>query len=70
MAGTGFEQFHNAKGETGIPTEGAAKSGAVDAGNGQIDPDLETVLRAWPGLSEVVRKQLVGIVTESLKIDS
>jgi len=67
VADEGFEQLHNVKGETGVPTEGAAKSGAVGAENGQIDPDLELVLRAWPGLSGAMRKQLVGIITESWK---
>jgi hypothetical protein len=42
--------------------ESGAKSGALGAESTPIDPDLATIIDAWPTLPEAVRQQVVGFV--------
>jgi len=45
--------------------ESGAESGAVDARNGAIDPDLMAVVNAWRRLTETTKQQIVGLVKVS-----
>jgi len=62
MGDTGLEHLSKTSGETGVAVQSGAESGAVDAAGGLIDPDLQVIIDAWPGLSEVVRSELLAIV--------
>jgi hypothetical protein len=44
------------------PDPRAAKSGAVDAREGPVDPDLALVAERWATLSAAVRAQIVAMV--------
>jgi len=65
VAGTGFEQSGKRTIHSENPNQGDAESGALAAGDVQIDPDLEFITRAWPNLSDTVRNQLVHLIKES-----
>jgi len=47
------------------PDPRAAKSGAVDAREAPVDPDLALIIEAWPGLPEAVRAKIVAMVSEA-----
>jgi hypothetical protein len=44
------------------PDSRAAESGAVDAREAPIDPDLQAVIEAWPGLPEAVKAKVIELV--------
>ncbi len=62
MGDTGLEHTANSTQKTALSEIGAAKSGAVDARNGPIDPDLALVINAWPMLSEASKVEVIAIV--------
>jgi len=56
----GFEPATDPKQKTINLESGAAKkSGARDAENALIEPDLSALIEAWPGLSVDVRERVV-----------
>ena len=48
------------------PNPRAAKSGAVDAREAPLDPDLAVVIDAWPTLPEKVKAKVLAMVKETL----
>lgn len=69
MAGTGFEIPANSSGNRGVGGRGGAESGALsgDSPSGgalpaPTDPDLLTVVNAWPTLPEAVRRRIVAML--------
>jgi hypothetical protein len=42
--------------------EGGAKSGALAAQNGPVDPDVSAVVEAWPTLPVIVRQNVLAMV--------
>jgi len=44
------------------PDPRAAKSGAVDAREAPLDPDLTVVVEAWPKLPETVKAKMLAMV--------
>lgn len=44
------------------PFQRAAKSGATDARNGDLDPHLEAVIDAWAHLPEAVKADIVAMI--------
>ena len=56
---TGFELSPTSSGNDALAVEGNVKYNALFADSGVIDPDLEGLIRAWPNLSESVRKEIL-----------
>jgi hypothetical protein len=51
--------------ELGNPAQVSAAAGAAIEGNSApIDPDLMTVVAAWPKLPKAVRQQVVALVAD------
>jgi hypothetical protein len=48
-----------------LPESGAAESGAVGPESCQFDSQLQTLIDAWPGLSEVVRTEILNLIHRS-----
>jgi hypothetical protein len=46
----------------GFAAQGGAESGAVGARQAMHDPDLDELVRAWPGLPEAVRQSIMGLL--------
>jgi hypothetical protein len=59
---TGFEHPPQNTGETAISEIGGAKSGAFSPDFEQIDPDLQSILDAWPTLPEAVRAGILAMI--------
>jgi hypothetical protein len=47
---------------THIATPGGAESGALFSNSALIDPNLQTVIDAWPDLPEAIRASIRGLV--------
>lgn len=62
MAGTGFELLQESAGNSTSATQSGAKSGALGAQNGPLDPDLVVVAEAWPGLPDALRAGILAMV--------
>ena len=58
----GFEPEAFSAGNTPLSDRGGAESGALDARNGDFDPELYTVTEAWPHLSDRARQDILAIV--------
>ena len=67
MEDRGLEHTANSPGKTHVSESGGAESGAVDAENGPIDPDLQHIIIAWPHLSEDVRETVIRTVNDAMK---
>ena len=50
-------------GKTAIVPQSGAKSGALSAENGSIDPDLEAIVKCWPNLPDPVKANIMAMVT-------
>ena len=50
-------------GKTAILVQSGAKSGALSAEVGSIDPDLEAIVECWPNLSNAVKASILAMVT-------
>ena len=59
MGDTGFELSPISSGNAAFAVEGNVKCNALGDDSGVIDPDLEGLIRAWPNLSESVRKEIL-----------
>jgi hypothetical protein len=59
---TGSEHICKSQGKTGVGQEGGAKSGAFSTESALLDPDLAKVVAAWPGLSDGVRRRILGLL--------
>jgi hypothetical protein len=46
-------------GNDALAVEGNVKYNAIGDDSGVIDPDLQGLIRAWPNLSESVRKEIL-----------
>ena len=49
-------------GKTGDRAHGGAKSGALCDETARIDPGLQAVIDAWPGLPQEVKAEIVSAV--------
>jgi hypothetical protein len=62
MTPTGFDLPPDSPGKTAVLPQGGAKSGADSGRSATIDPDLQRVIKAWPGLAEPVRRAVLALV--------
>jgi hypothetical protein len=62
MGATGLERPSKNAGKIRILDKGGAEYGAVDAKQPVCDADLQTVVEAWPRLSDAVKARIVAIV--------
>jgi hypothetical protein len=62
VAGIGFEPTQDSSGKSTIAEQFGAESGAVDARNGPIDPDLAAVVEAWAGLPTAIKAGILAMV--------
>lgn len=58
----GFEPIPETLENRGVGEQGAAKSGAVSS---RMDLDLARIVKAWPLLSEPVRKAMLHLASEA-----
>ena len=65
VAEAGLETYDESSGKATESESGGAESGAVDARNAPIDPDLRTIIERWAGLSEEVRVSILKLATEA-----
>jgi len=56
----GVEQIADSSGNQRVALQGGTESGALSGDSAPSDPELAEVVRAWPTLSEAVRRQVVG----------
>lgn len=62
----GFELTPNSLTNSAIPPQSGAESGARNAQEASIDPDLAAVVEAWPRLPEAIQRAMLALVgTES-----
>ena len=47
----------------------AANVAAVEAKTAHIDPDLETIVNAWPDLPDEVKADILAMVKEAAKAE-
>lgn len=66
MEDRAHEQGAYFAGKAPVSTKGGAKSGAVDARNGEFDADLGVVIHAWPDLSADVRAGILAMIRTAL----
>ena len=59
---TGLEQTAKTPGNTAIAEKSGAESGAVSRGGAPADPDRNTVIDAWPTLSDHAKRAVLEIV--------
>ena len=62
VAGTGFQRSPCPPGNSHIATTGAAKSGAPDAANQDVDLELNEVINAWPELPAALQHGILAMV--------
>ena len=58
----GIEPIDNSQGNRGIFNEGGAESGALTVGNANIDPELASLIDAWPTLPDAIRVGIMAMV--------
>jgi hypothetical protein len=59
---TGLEPTANSSEKTALSEADGAESGALGARNGPIDPQLASVIDAWPGLSEPIKAGILAMI--------
>ena len=66
MAGTGLEPPLSNTGETSIPSESGAESGALGAQKPAFDafadPELARLIEAWPTLPDAIKAGILAMV--------
>ena len=62
VAGTGFQREPFPPGNRHIATTGAAKSGATDAANHDVEAELLEVIDAWPELPAALKSGILAMV--------
>ena len=62
MPPAGIEQKPFSPRRVQVSETAGAKSGAVDRENARIDPDLETVIDAWPTMPPDTQRAILAIV--------
>lgn len=62
VAEEGLEPTSHSTGNTIDPPQGGAKSGALGAQNGPLDPDLAAIVKAWPTLPEPIKAGIVAMI--------
>lgn len=67
MAEAGLETVANSPQKTGNSSRGGAESGAVDARSGAFDPELQTIVDAWPSLPDTVKAGILAMVKSAIK---
>ena len=59
---TGLEPTPETPRKTAFSETGGAESGAVAARGSDVDPDLCTIITAWPSLSRVTQQVVIQLV--------
>ena len=59
---TNSQQPQENAGKTGVSSEWAAVGAAAKPETAAIDPDLQAVIQAWPGLPTALRAGIVAMV--------
>ncbi|MGA2035589.1 MAG: hypothetical protein ABSG68_25350 [Thermoguttaceae bacterium] len=52
----------NFPGKSGFSESGGAKSGALGAQDGAIDPELRAIIDAWPALPDAIKAGILAMV--------
>ena len=58
----GVEQVPNSPVKSGFSESGGAKSGALGAQGGVIDPELRAIIDAWPVLPDAIKVGILAMV--------
>jgi hypothetical protein len=67
MGRAGFEHPPVTASKTPISEGGGAKSDAHNAPKASKDPDLDIVIKAWPGLPEHIREAIKALIQTHFK---
>jgi hypothetical protein len=62
IAGTGFEVPQESTENSSTSLQGNALCGAIGEQNGPIDPELETLVEAWPALPLALKTGIMAMV--------
>ncbi len=68
MGVTGLEQTAKTPGKTAISEKSGAESGAFDRSFAFSDPDLNTLINAWPELSDDDKRAILEIVNAGCEV--
>ena len=60
--GEGFEHPPYSSGNTGVAAESGAESGALDAESRSEDPELGTIIDAWPTLPDALKAGILAMI--------
>ncbi len=61
-ARAGLELPRESSGKTHIPIRGGAESGALDASDIPVDPELKHLIDVWPNLPNVIRAGILAMI--------
>jgi hypothetical protein len=64
--GEGFELPQKTPENQGFPDESGAESGALDAKNEPEDPELGTIIDAWPTLPDALRTGILAMIRATI----
>ena len=66
----GLEEGANSSGNMTVSETGGAESGAVDAHGDSVDAQLQSLISAWPTLSDDVRFEILKLVHDSVSVST
>lgn len=64
MEDRGLEPVAISPKKTAISEKGGAESGALAAGNGPVDPDLQSIIEQWEDLPEATKDRIAAMLRE------
>ena len=68
MTPTGLEQSAKTPGKKALSEKSGAESGAVGPSFAVSDPDLNSVVDAWPGLADDAKRAILEIVNSGCDV--